>query len=130
MNQVEQAVWNTILAFNDAFAKNDAERYFSYMDEALVVITPSNPYRIQGIALDREGFEYYLKLGSGRVNFFQELEPHIFINGDTAVVSYYTRGSYGIDTGIKTAYYKETDVLVKRGDAWKIVHIHVSGTSS
>jgi ketosteroid isomerase-like protein len=129
MNAIEQAVWDVILAFNDAFEKNDVERYFSYMDENLVVITPSNPYRIVGIPLDREGFEYYLKLGAGRVNFFQNLEPHFFINGDTAVVSYYTRGSYGVDAGIKTAYYKETDVLVKRGESWKIVHIHVSATS-
>jgi ketosteroid isomerase-like protein len=128
MNEVEKSVWNTILAFNDAFAKNDAERYFGYMDEALVVITPSNPYRIEGIPLDREGFEYYIKLGTGRVNYFQSLEPHIFINGDTAVVSYYSRGSYGTEPQVKTAYYKETDVLVKRGDSWKIVHIHVSAT--
>jgi ketosteroid isomerase-like protein len=128
MTPQETEVWNVIRAFNDAFAANDVERYFTYMDEDLVVIVPHSPYRIEGIAPDREGFEYSLKIGSGRVGYFQALQPLIRVYGDTAVVTYYSRGSYGADGQAKTAYYKETDVLVHRVDGWKIAHIHVSAT--
>ena len=45
--------------------------------------------------------------------------------GDAALATYYSRGTYGPDA--KSAYLKETDVLVKRDGAWKVVHIHISG---
>jgi ketosteroid isomerase-like protein len=48
--------------------------------------------------------------------------------GDAAVVTYYSRGSYGSEGKSRTTYLKETDVLAKRNGQWKIVHIHVSAT--
>ena len=128
MTPQESEVWQVITAFNAAFAANDVETYFTYMDDDLVVIVPHSPYRIEGITPDREGFEYSLKVGSGRVGYFQALQPLIRVYGDTAIVTYYSRGSYGAEGQTKTAYYKETDVLVRRADGWKIAHIHVSAT--
>lgn len=49
------------------------------------------------------------------------------VYGNTAVVTYYSRGSYGPDQTV--AYLKEADVLVRRAGDWKIVHIHVSATA-
>ena len=128
MTPQESEVLQVIRAFNEAFAANDVDRYFAYMDEDLVVIVPHSPYRIEGIVHDREGFEYSLKTGSGRVGYFQSLQPHIRVCGDAAIVTYYSRGSYGAEGNTKTAYYKETDVLIRRTDGWKIAHIHVSAT--
>jgi len=54
MSPQETEVLNVINAFNDAFAANDVERYFTHMDEDLVVIVPHSPYRIEGIAHDRQ----------------------------------------------------------------------------
>jgi ketosteroid isomerase-like protein len=128
MTPQETEVWQVIRAFNEAFAANDVNRYFTYMDDDLVVIVPHSPYRIEGIAHDREGFEYSLKTGSGRVGYFQSLQPLIRVYGDSAIVTYYSRGSYGAEGLAKTAYYKETDILIRRTDGWKIAHIHVSAT--
>ena len=47
---------------------------------------------------------------------------------NTAVVTYYTRGTYGPEGQEKVIYLKETDVLVKVDSEWKVVHIHVSST--
>ena len=124
----EAKVMEVINGFNAAFAANDPEKYFSYIDEGITVITPSNPYRVDGIADDREEFEHSLRRGVSRVGFFQELQPNVQLFGDAAVVTYYSRGSYGPEGQQKVAYYKETDVLARRGDRWKIVHIHVSAT--
>jgi hypothetical protein len=63
------------------------------------------------------------------VGYFQELQPLVQVFGDTAVVTYYSRGAYGPEGDAKTGYLKETDVLVKRNGTWKIVHIHVSRSS-
>jgi len=125
-----EAVWKTIDGFNRAFAANDPETYFRFIDDDIVVLTPSNPYRIEGIRDDREEFEFGLRQGYGRIGYFQELQPRIDVFGDVAVVTYFSRGSYGAGDKSTTLYLKETDVLVRRGDAWKIVHIHVSATGN
>ena len=124
----EAQVLQVIEEFNRAFAANDPERYFSYIDEQITVITPSNPYRVEGIRDDREEFEYGIRSGAARVGYFQEMQPKVQLLGETAVVTYFSRGSYGPEG--KTLYFKETDVLVKREGKWKVVHIHVSATPS
>jgi ketosteroid isomerase-like protein len=124
----EAKVLEVVSAFNRAFAANDPAKYFSYIDPEIVVITPSNPYRVEGIAHDREEFDYSLRTGVSRVGYFQELQRKVQLFGDAAVVTYYSRGSYGREGEQKVAYYKETDVLARRGDTWKIVHIHLSAT--
>lgn len=122
----EHEVLQVITAFNRAFAANDPDTYFAFIDEDVVVLTPSNPYRVEGLAADREEFEIGLREGYSRVTYFQEMQPRIDVYGDTAVVTYFSRGRYGPEGSAKAAYLKETDVLVKRQNGWKIVHIHVS----
>lgn len=124
---VEGEVLEVIRGFNDAFAANDPDRYFSYVAEEIVVLVPSSPYRVEGIIADREEFEWGLRTGRTRIGYFQELQPDVRVYGNTAVVTYYSRGSYGADETV--AYLKETDVLVRRAGDWKIVHIHVSATA-
>ena len=124
----EQHVWEVVEAFNRAFAAGDVERYFSFIDKEITVLTPSNPYRIEGSADDREEFEWGLRVGTGKVGYFQELQPHICVSGSMALVTYYSRGSYGGEGVGKTLYLKETDVLIRRQDTWKILHIHVSAS--
>lgn len=127
LTAIEQEVWNVIEAFNRAFTANDSATYFTHIADDITVITPSNPYRIDGLADDREEFEFGLR-GGYRVGYFQELQPKIQVFGDVAIVTYYSRGSYGAEGKARTLYLKETDVLVKREGVWKVVHIHVSST--
>jgi ketosteroid isomerase-like protein len=121
-------VWDAVVAFNRAFAENDPERYFALLDEEVSVITPGSPYRVDGLPADREGFEFALREGHGQVGYFQALQPSVRVFGDVAVVTYYSRGSYGPEGKGRMLYLKETDVLARREGAWKIVHIHVSAT--
>jgi ketosteroid isomerase-like protein len=112
----EQEVWQVITAFNRAFAANDPDTYFTFIDEDVVVLTPSNPYRVEGLAADREEFEIGLREGYSRVTYFQEMQSRINVYGDTAIVTYFSRGRYGPEGSATAAYLKETDVLVKRPD--------------
>lgn len=116
----------TVREFNRAFAANDPARYFEFIDEGLTLFTPSSPCRVDGRAADREEFEFSLRTGATRVNFFQELGPSVQVCGDTAIVTYVSRGSYGDGERTGLRYLKETDVLAFRDDRWRIVHIHVS----
>lgn len=125
----ELEVWRVIREFNAAFARNDPEAYFAHVDEEITVLTPSNPYRVEGLAADREEFEQGIRTGRSRVAWFQEMQPWIRVSGDMAVVSYFSRGGYGAEGREQVVYLKETDVLVRRDGRWKVVHVHVSGAA-
>ncbi len=125
----EAEVWKVIQEFNRAFAGNDVERYFSFIAEDITVLTPGNPYRVEGRPADREEFEFSLRAGTTKIGYFQEMQPYVQVYGDTAVVTYFSRGCYGTGERAKTLYLKETDVLARRQEGWKIVHIHVSAAS-
>lgn len=56
------------------------------------------------------------------------MQAKVQLLGNTAVVTYFSRGSYGPEDQQKVCYYKETDLLVRKTDGWKVVHIHVSST--
>jgi ketosteroid isomerase-like protein len=124
----QREVWKTVEEFNQAFAANDPERYFALIDAEITVLVPGSPYRVDGVLDDREEFEFGLREGYSRVGYFQELQPKVQVFGDTAVATYYSRGSYGPEGKARTLYLKETDVLVKRAGRWKLAHIHVSST--
>jgi len=124
----EREILDVIEGFNRAFSANDPDRYFTFIDEDITVLTPSNPYRVEGIPDDREEFEWGIRTGGSRVGYFQEMQPLVRLYGDVAVVTYFSRGSYGPEGDEVVAYLKETDVLVRREDGWRIVHIHVSAT--
>jgi ketosteroid isomerase-like protein len=119
-------VWAVVTDFNRAFAANDPERYFSFVDETITVLTPGNPYRVEGLRADREEFEFGLRAGYSRVGYFQEMQPRVSVFGDVAVATYFSRGHYGPEGASRALYFKETDVLVRRPAGWRIVHIHVS----
>jgi ketosteroid isomerase-like protein len=122
-------VLQVIQEFNRAFAANDVERYFSFVADDITVLTPSNPYRVEGLAADREEFEFSLRAGTTRIGYFQQMQTHVQLYGDSAIVTYFSRGSYGVGERAKTHYFKETDVLTRRKEGWKIVHIHVSAAN-
>lgn len=121
----QQEVWQVIENWNDAFARNDPETYFTYIADEITLLLPSGPYRVEGKPDDREEFEFFLGKGFTRVGFFQEMQPLVFVSGDMAFVSYYSRGFYGEDEG-QMAFFKETTILKKTSQGWKIIHIHLS----
>ena len=121
----QRTVWQVIVRWNRAFAENDVERYFEFIDQNITVLTPGNPYRVEGIIDDRNEFEFGLSTGRSEVGFFQMMQPLIRVFGDMAIVTYFSRGYYGGDNG-NILYFKETDVLALQDGNWKIVHIHLS----
>jgi ketosteroid isomerase-like protein len=125
---ISNGVWQFVQQFNQAFATNDIDAYFSHVDPNVTVFTPLNPYRVEGIRNDREEFEYSLHSGATRVGLWQAMQPKVQLFENSAVVSFFVRGSIGPEGQVKTYYWKISDVLIKRGTGWKVVHIHVSAT--
>lgn len=126
LTPAQREVWQVIEEWNAAFTENDADRYFQFIDEDITVLTPSNPYRVEGLADDRDEFEYGIRIGYSRVGLFQEIAPIIRVYDDFAYVTYFNRGFYGPPDSGQMAYLKETTILRQVEGVWKIIHIHVS----
>ena len=124
MKDQKEEVLRVITEWNGHFARNNTEEYFKFLSNDITLFIGSSPYRIDGLEHDREEFEYSLKQGWTTVGYFQMFQMNIQLYGDTAVATYHTRGSYGLEP--KIVFLKETNVLVKEEGNWKIVHIHVS----
>lgn len=122
----ETEVLDVVRAWNDAFARNDVERYFRFVDPDITVLTPASPYRVEGLAQDREEFEFSLASGKTHVNLFQMMHPRVQLCGEAAVVTYFWRGSLGRGEAATLGNFKETDVFAKRDGEWKLVHVHLS----
>jgi len=121
----QRSVWAVVVEWNNAFARNDGDAFFAYVHDDITLITPAHPYRVEGIRDDRAAYDFELASGESRVNFFQVMQPLVRVYGEMAVVTYFSRGYYGPDGGV-IGYFKETDVLVKEDDQWKVIHIHLS----
>ena len=126
MTTAAKEILEIVKAWNDSFTRNDIETYFSYIHQDLTLFIPSSPYRIDGKQDDQDEFEWSLSKSRTKVHFFQEMQPKIQLYGDTAIVTYHNRGAYGPDGSEQVYYFKETNVLIKENDQWKIIHIHTS----
>lgn len=93
-------------------AVNEPDADNEFVDPEVTVQTPADPYRVEGIADDREEFEMALGTARSRV-----------------VVTFFARGAFGSPGTEAPVHWKITEVLVRRPGGWKIVHIHVSGAS-
>ncbi len=121
----QKAVWETIETWNRAFSENDPDTYFTFIADEITLLLPSSPYRVEGKPDDMEEFRFFLNRGATRVGFFQELQPQVTVIGEMAFVCYYSRGFYGEPEG-QMATFKETDILKRTPEGWKIIHIHLS----
>lgn len=121
----QRTVWAVVVDWNKAFARNEGDAFFEHVHDDITLISPANPYRVEGIRDDREAYDFELASGRSTVNFFQMMQPLVRVYGEMAVVTYFSRGYYGPDGGA-IGYFKETDVLMIEDGQWKIIHIHLS----
>lgn len=124
-DEEQKEVWQTIEKWNHAFSQNDPDTYFTYIADEITLLLPSGPYRVEGKPDDMQEFEFLLGKGFTKVGFFQEMQPQVTVIGNMAFVSYYSRGYYGEPDG-QMASFKETTILKKTSEGWKIIHIHLS----
>jgi len=112
-----------VVAFNQAYERNDLEEYFSYYADDVTQWFESGRVSLADYKKDWSA----LIQGGGGVekNAISDLRVQVSPGGDAAVATYVldviTRQADGRKTREK-AY--ETDVWYKRDGKWKIAHLH------
>jgi ketosteroid isomerase-like protein len=118
INELEQKM-------NAAYAANDLPAYFAYYDPDFTQWLPEGRTDLPQY---EKMWTAFIKSGGG-VESDQTSDMHVQVDpsGDTAVASYLLRVKTRSAKGIVTdEEFQETDVWFKRGEAWKVVHLHYS----
>jgi hypothetical protein len=104
----------------------DIEGAMSHFADVASIVIPSLPYRLRRDEDKEEILFSHLVDGRGHIHFWQVLEPSVVVVGNVAVVCYYARFNVGRQNESTTKCAKESLVLVRHDDNWKIVHMHNS----
>jgi ketosteroid isomerase-like protein len=121
----EREVRDIVLRAGAAYAANDLKTYFSFYDQGLTQWWPSGRMDLPGYKTMWTKFI----ADEGRVLSADasDLDVQVAPGEQAAVASYrikvVTRGTDGKTT---TDDIQESDVFFKRGNAWKLVHLHYS----
>ena len=112
-----------VVAFNQAYERNDLEEYFSYYADDVTQWFESGRADLAGYK--KSWYELIQAGGGVEKNALSDIRVQVSPAGDAAVATYavdiVTRQADG--TKVKERAF-ETDVWYKRDGKWKIVHLH------
>jgi ketosteroid isomerase-like protein len=123
--KAEEQVKSAVIGANLAYVKNDLPVYWSFYAPDLTQWWPTG--RVD-LPTYKTQWEKFIKDG-GRIEQadVQDLVIQLGPSNDSAVASYrLTVTTRNPDGQATTEVMQETDVLMKRLGAWKIVHLHYS----
>jgi ketosteroid isomerase-like protein len=104
-----------------AINRGDVRGALKLFDNGFVGFSSTKHERIRGLGALRKTFDYYLKRAP-KLAYHME-QPHVSVNGGTAVATFYW--SVQLGEGHKI-HGRGTHVFSKQGKEWKVVHEHFS----
>ncbi|MBS1209199.1 MAG: hypothetical protein H6R19_1597 [Proteobacteria bacterium] len=125
-NPVQQEIWATIRALNDAWTVGNPDDLRHYFHADMVAITPTDRLRREGAAACIAGWKGFASAAT--IHAWQEREPLIRVFGEAAVVSYYYDMS--CDMGGRTIALSGRDMffLIREQNRWWVVADQFSST--
>jgi ketosteroid isomerase-like protein len=122
-SQTASEIEKLVVAFNQAYERNDLEEYFSYYADDVTQWFESGRADLAGYK--KSWYELIQAGGGVEKNALSDIRVQVSPGGDAAVAT------YAVDVVTRQADGKkiqerafETDVWYKREGKWKIVHLH------
>lgn len=120
---VEKEIEDKVIAFNQAYERNELDEYFSHYADDLTLWFDSG--RVNLCEYKKSWYELIAGGGGVEKNEISDLRVQVGPSHDTAIATYVvdvvTRGADGTRTNERAW---ETDIWFKREGQWKIVHLH------
>jgi len=118
-----EEVRQLVIAFNQAYEKNDLEAYFSYYLAGATLWTNDEYSTVE--AYRATWSEFVATGGAVRKNALSELEVRLSPAGDSAIATYRLDvETMQPDGSVSTDRSQETDVWFRTDTDWKIAHVH------
>jgi hypothetical protein len=123
-NAVEQEIWSTVRAMNDAWTKGSPDDLSKYFHRDMVAMTATDRDRLDGGPVCVAAWKAFAN--SARIHRWEEVDPVIHVYGSSAVVAYYFDMSF--EMGGQTIDLRGRDMFffVKESGRWLAVADHYS----
>lgn len=107
IDPVEQEIWLTVRAMNDAWTKGDPDDLKQFFHHDMIAVTPVDRLRRENGAACIEGWSGFAR--NTRILHWNETDPLIRVYGNAAVVAYYFDMSF--EMGDQTLYSSGRDLF-------------------
>lgn len=116
---VQQEVWNTVRALNDAWTKGNPDDLVNYFHPKMIAITATDRNRRDGGAACIAGWKGFANAAT--IHHWKEIDPVINIYGNSAVVAYYFDMSFSLGGQTINMGGRDMFFFVKESDRWMAV---------
>lgn len=116
---VEQEIWATLRALNDAWTQGSPERLAEYFHPEMIAITPVDRLRREGAAACIAGWQGFAE--STHIHSWREIDPLIRVFGDSAVVAYYYEIKFEMGGQVIEQDGRDLFFLVRENGRWWVV---------
>jgi hypothetical protein len=113
---IEQEIWHTVRAMNDAWTKGRPDDLSNYFHRDMIAITSSDRLRREGNAACIAGWKGFAEATT--IHHWRELEPVIRVYGDSAVVAYYFDMSFDMNGQTIALGGRDMFFFVKEDGRW------------
>jgi hypothetical protein len=113
---VQQEIWATIRALNDAWTKGNPDDLVNYFHRNMVAITSTDRLRREGSAECIAGWKGFVD--AARIHHWRETDPVIHVYGDAAVVAYYFDISFDMNGQTFNSAGRDMFFMVKEEGRW------------
>lgn len=119
----EKEVRDLVIAFNEAYLRNELSEYFSYYaDDATLWFNSGR------VALDtyRQDWHKLIEEGGGvEMNNLSDIRIQMSPSGDAAIATYLLEVQTRYPDGsLSKEQSQESDVWFRIGESWRVTHVH------
>lgn len=116
---VQQEIWVTIRALNDAWTQGNPDDLANYFHRNMVAITTTDRLRRESGADCIAGWKAFAD--ATRIHCWQEIDPVIHVYGDAAVVVYYFDIAFDMNGQTIHSDGRDMFFMVKEEGRWWVV---------
>jgi hypothetical protein len=113
---IQQDVWNTVRAMNDAWTKGDPDDLAGFFHANMVALTPMGRERVVGREACLAGWKGFC--ANAHIHRWEEIDPQVRVYGDAAVVTYYYDLDCDMDGHTINLSGRDMFFLVKEAGKW------------
>jgi len=113
---VQQEVWATVRALNDAWTQGNPDDLAHYFHRNMVAITATDRLRRESGADCIAGWKGFAE--AARIHHWREIDPVIHVYGDAAVVTYYFDISFDMNGQTFNSAGRDMFFLIKEDGRW------------
>jgi ketosteroid isomerase-like protein len=120
MNELQAELWNLVRESNRAWMSGSTHELSELFDEHAVIIAPALRGRVEGreaIVASYTSYNMHAKTHS-----FEEMEHHVDVFGDTAVITYRFQVRYElIADGVQHDETGQEVLVMRKTDRWRVL---------